>query len=42
MLLIDRWGGERALPRMAKAAVADAILSHVLALRSAMRAKVAR
>ena len=35
VLLIDRWGGERALPRMPKAAVADAILSHVLALRAA-------
>ncbi|MGH7307959.1 MAG: bifunctional phosphopantothenoylcysteine decarboxylase/phosphopantothenate--cysteine ligase CoaBC [Candidatus Rokuibacteriota bacterium] len=35
VLLIDRWGGERALPRMPKVAVADAILSHALALRSA-------
>ncbi|HEY7366810.1 MAG TPA: bifunctional phosphopantothenoylcysteine decarboxylase/phosphopantothenate--cysteine ligase CoaBC [Methylomirabilota bacterium] len=35
VLLIDRWGGERALPRMPKAEVADAILSHVLALRTA-------
>jgi phosphopantothenoylcysteine decarboxylase / phosphopantothenate---cysteine ligase len=35
VLLIDRWGGERALPRMPKAAVADAILSHLLALRTA-------
>jgi phosphopantothenoylcysteine decarboxylase/phosphopantothenate--cysteine ligase len=35
VLLIDRWGGERALPRMPKVAVADAILSHVLALRTA-------
>jgi phosphopantothenoylcysteine decarboxylase/phosphopantothenate--cysteine ligase len=35
VLLIDRWGGERALPRMPKTAVADAILSHVLALRAA-------
>jgi phosphopantothenoylcysteine decarboxylase/phosphopantothenate--cysteine ligase len=42
VLLIDRWGGERALPRMSKAAVADAILSHVLSLRAAARAKVAR
>jgi phosphopantothenoylcysteine decarboxylase/phosphopantothenate--cysteine ligase len=35
VLLIDRWGGERRLPRMAKRAVADAILSHLLALRAA-------
>jgi phosphopantothenoylcysteine decarboxylase/phosphopantothenate--cysteine ligase len=35
VLLIDRWGGERALPRMPKTAVADAILSHVLTLRAA-------
>ena len=34
VLLLDRWGGARALPRMAKSAVADAILSHVLALRA--------
>jgi phosphopantothenoylcysteine decarboxylase/phosphopantothenate--cysteine ligase len=34
VLLVDRWGGERALPRMPKAAVADAILSHVLTLRA--------
>jgi phosphopantothenoylcysteine decarboxylase/phosphopantothenate--cysteine ligase len=33
VLLLDRWGGTRALPRMPKAAVADAILSHVLGLR---------
>jgi phosphopantothenoylcysteine decarboxylase/phosphopantothenate--cysteine ligase len=37
VLLVDRWGGERALPRMAKDSVADAILSHVLALRAAAR-----
>jgi phosphopantothenoylcysteine decarboxylase / phosphopantothenate---cysteine ligase len=42
VLLIDRWGGERALPRMPKAAVADAILSHVLGLRAAARATVGR
>ena len=42
VLLIDRWGGERELPRMSKAAVADAILSHALSLRAAARAKVAR
>jgi phosphopantothenoylcysteine decarboxylase/phosphopantothenate--cysteine ligase len=35
VLLIDRWGGERALPRLAKGAVADAILSHLLGLRAA-------
>jgi len=34
VLLLDRWGGTRALPRMPKAAVADAILSHVLGLRA--------
>ena len=33
--LLDRWGGNRALPRMPKAEVADAILSHALALRAA-------
>jgi len=37
VLLLDRWGGERGLPRMSKAAVADAILSHVLAVRAAAR-----
>jgi phosphopantothenoylcysteine decarboxylase/phosphopantothenate--cysteine ligase len=42
VLLLDRWGGERALPRMSKAAVADASLSHVQALRAAARATVAR
>jgi phosphopantothenoylcysteine decarboxylase/phosphopantothenate--cysteine ligase len=35
VLLIDRWGGNRALPRMAKRAVADAILSEIQALRRA-------
>jgi phosphopantothenoylcysteine decarboxylase/phosphopantothenate--cysteine ligase len=35
VLLLDRWGGEQALPRMPKAALADVILSHVLALRAA-------
>jgi phosphopantothenoylcysteine decarboxylase/phosphopantothenate--cysteine ligase len=39
VLLLDRWGGQRALPRMPKADVADAILSHVLALRAAAGAK---
>jgi len=38
VLLVDRWSGERRLPRMAKRAVADAILSHVLTLRAAARA----
>jgi len=38
VLLIDRWGGERRIPRMPKTAVADAILGHVLALRAAARA----
>ena len=43
VLLLDRWSGQKALPRMAKADVADAILSHVLALRaSAAVKKVAR
>jgi phosphopantothenoylcysteine decarboxylase/phosphopantothenate--cysteine ligase len=35
VLLIDRWGGEQPLPRMSKEAIADGILSHVLALRAA-------
>jgi phosphopantothenoylcysteine decarboxylase/phosphopantothenate--cysteine ligase len=35
VLLLDRWGGVRPLPRMAKSDVADAILSHVLSLRAA-------
>lgn len=34
VVLLDRWGGERALARMAKAGLADAILSHALALRA--------
>jgi len=38
VLLIDRWGGERRLPRMPKRAVADAILGHVLTLRADTRA----
>jgi phosphopantothenoylcysteine decarboxylase/phosphopantothenate--cysteine ligase len=37
VILMDRWGGERALPRLAKRAIADAILSHVLGLRAAAR-----
>jgi phosphopantothenoylcysteine decarboxylase/phosphopantothenate--cysteine ligase len=35
VLLLDRWGGARALPRMAKTVVADAILSEILTLRAA-------
>src|SRR5262245_1653736 len=42
VLMIDRWGGERALPRMPKSAVADAILSHVLALRAAAAVRADR
>ena len=38
--LLDRWGGNRALPRMPKAEVADAILSHALALRAAQPRRV--
>jgi phosphopantothenoylcysteine decarboxylase / phosphopantothenate---cysteine ligase len=33
VLLIDRWGGNRGLPKMSKAAVADAILTEILTLR---------
>ena len=42
VLLIDRWGGNRALPRMPKADVAEAILTHVLALRATAPRKVSR
>jgi phosphopantothenoylcysteine decarboxylase/phosphopantothenate--cysteine ligase len=35
VLLIDRWGGGRALPRLPKTAVADAILDEIQALRAA-------
>jgi hypothetical protein len=43
VLLLDRWGGRQPLPRMAKTAVADAILSHVVLLRAARAAdRVAR
>jgi phosphopantothenoylcysteine decarboxylase / phosphopantothenate---cysteine ligase len=35
VLLIDRWGGNRPLPRMPKTAVADAILDAILSLRVA-------
>jgi phosphopantothenoylcysteine decarboxylase/phosphopantothenate--cysteine ligase len=41
VLLIDRWGGSRALPRMAKSAVADAILDEIAALRAAHPARKA-
>jgi phosphopantothenoylcysteine decarboxylase/phosphopantothenate--cysteine ligase len=40
--LLDRWGGSDALPRMPKEAVADAILSRVLALRAAAATRVPR
>jgi phosphopantothenoylcysteine decarboxylase / phosphopantothenate---cysteine ligase len=40
VLLIDRWGGSRGLPRMPKGAVADAILTEVLALRATAAARV--
>ena len=33
VLLIDRWGGNRGLPKMSKAAVADALLTEILTLR---------
>ena len=39
--LLDRWGGNRALPRMPKADVADAILSHALTLRATQPRRVA-
>jgi len=39
VLLLDRWGGHTPLPRMTKADVADAILTHVLALRAGAGAK---
>ena len=43
VLLLDRWGGERVLPRMPKVDLADEILTHILALRAAARgARVAR
>ena len=37
VLLVDRWGGCRALPRMPKTEVADAILTEVVRLRAARR-----
>jgi len=42
VLLVDRWGGERSLPRMSKAHIADAILSAIVELRTRVSAKVAR
>jgi phosphopantothenoylcysteine decarboxylase / phosphopantothenate---cysteine ligase len=42
VLLVDRWGGERALPRRSKDAVADEILTHVLALRAASATRADR
>jgi phosphopantothenoylcysteine decarboxylase/phosphopantothenate--cysteine ligase len=42
VLLLDRWGGQQALPRMSKSAVADAILGRVLTLRAAAQARVSR
>jgi phosphopantothenoylcysteine decarboxylase/phosphopantothenate--cysteine ligase len=42
VLLLDRWGGQRALPRMPKSDVADAILNHALALRASAPAPLAR
>src|SRR6185295_17947948 len=41
VLLIDRWGGTRALPRMPKSTVADAILDEIVALRAAHPARKA-
>jgi phosphopantothenoylcysteine decarboxylase / phosphopantothenate---cysteine ligase len=41
VLLVDRWGGERALPRMSKDAVADEILTHALSLRARARPSTA-
>jgi phosphopantothenoylcysteine decarboxylase/phosphopantothenate--cysteine ligase len=35
VLLIDRWGGSRPLPRLPKSAVAGAILDEILSLRTA-------
>jgi phosphopantothenoylcysteine decarboxylase / phosphopantothenate---cysteine ligase len=42
VLLLDRWGGRRALPRMPKSEVADAILNHAVALRAAAPAALPR
>jgi phosphopantothenoylcysteine decarboxylase/phosphopantothenate--cysteine ligase len=37
VLLVDRWGGCRALPRMPKTEVADAILTEIVRLRATRR-----
>ena len=42
VVLLDRWGGSRALPRMPKADVAEAILSHALMLRATAGTQVPR
>jgi phosphopantothenoylcysteine decarboxylase/phosphopantothenate--cysteine ligase len=42
VLLLDRWGGRRPLPRMPKSEVADAILSHAVALRAGAPASLSR
>jgi len=42
VVLLDRWGGSHALPRMPKADVAEAILSHALTLRAAAATQVPR
>jgi len=39
VLLLDRWGSTRALPRMPKTDAANMILSHILAVRAAAAAK---
>jgi len=41
VLLLDRWGSTRALPRMPKTDAANMILSHILAVRAAAAAKKA-
>jgi len=41
VLLLDRWGGTRALPRMPKTDAANMILSHILAVRAAAAARKA-
>jgi phosphopantothenoylcysteine decarboxylase / phosphopantothenate---cysteine ligase len=41
VLLLDRWGGQTALPRMPKADLADVILARIVALRAAVPARKA-
>ena len=41
VLLLDRWGGTRALPRMPKTDAANMILGHIFAVRAAAAAKKA-